>query len=455
MMRMNSFGVLVALVLTCGAGVAQAQTTPDDSLRREVERRFDVLPLRDGVALHPKTPMHGIRSVEITGGTIALDGQPATGAELREKLGPDADRIFRLSYLDDAARRALFGGAAASGPASPSLPDTPALPREPSATAPDIDTPTPPDPPRRSRRSDGERRNGDRVRIGGSVHVRAGEVIDGDVVAVGGSVTVDGEVHGDVVSVGGSVTLGPDANVARNVVVVGGTLQRDPGAQIGGKAQEVALPGFRLEQWSWRNNPVGSWWRSMLGSAFAFAATLARVAVLCLLVALVVLFGQGSMERAGRVAASSTLKAGAVGFLAQIFFLPVLIITVVVMVMTVIGIPLLLLLPFAILALAVVGLIGFTGVAHYLGALVARQLGWMDRSPYVLAVMGVVLVMLPVLLSRLASLGGGLMRPFSLTLAVAGFVIEYVVWTVGFGAVALMRYKRDANGRTGEASPAV
>ena len=455
MMRMRSYGVLVALVLACGASVAQAQSAPDETLRREVERRFDVLPLRDGVALHPKTPMNGIRSVEITGGTIALDGQPATGAELRAKLGAEADRVLRLSYLDDNARRALFGGPAASASTPPPVPEQPARPAAPLAGAPDIQAPTPPDPPRRARRPEFDRRSGDRVRIGGSVRVRPGEVIDGDVVAVGGSVDVDGEVHGDVVAVGGSVTLGPAANVERNVVVVGGALQRDPGAQIGGKAQEVALPGFRFEQWSWRNNPVGSWWRSMLGSAFAFAATVARVAVLCLLVALVVLFGREYMERAGRFAASSTLKAGAVGFLAQIFFLPVLIITVVVMVMTVIGIPLLLLLPFALLALAVIGLIGFTGVAHTLGSLVARQLGWMDRSPYVLAVMGVVLVMLPVLLSRLASLGGGLLRPLSITLAVAGFVLEYLVWTVGFGAVALMRYRQGRDSRTGEASPAV
>lgn len=455
MMRMGRYSVLVVLVLACGASVARAQSGPDETLRREVERRFDVLPLRDGVALHPKTPMNGIRSVEITGGTIALDGQPATGAELRAKLGAEADRVLRLSYLDDNARRALLGVPAASTPTPPPVPEQPSRPAAPVAGPPDIQPPAPPDAPRRPRRPEMERRNGDRVRIGGSVRVRAGEVIDGDVVAVGGSVDVDGEVHGDVVAVGGSVTLGPDANVERNVVVVGGALQRDPGAQIGGKAQEVALPGFRLEQWSWRNNPVGSWWRSTLGSAFAFVATLARIAVLCLLVALVVLFGREYMERAGGLAASSTLKAGAVGVLAQIFFLPVLIITIVVMVMTVIGIPLLLLLPFALLALAVAGLIGFAGVAHSLGRLVARQLGWMDRSPYVLAVMGVVLVMSPVLLSRLASLGGGLLRPLSLTLAVAGFVLEYLVWTVGLGAVALMRYKQGRDGRTGEASPAV
>ena len=209
--------------------------------------------------------------------------------------------------------------------------------------------------------------NNDRVRIGGSLSVASGEVVDGDVVAVGGSVTVDGEVHGDVVAVGGSVTLGPEANVERNVVVVGGRLSRAPGARVAGKAQEVGFPGMDFGRWNWRHNPVGSWASSMLGSAFAFVGTLARVVVLCLLVALVALFGRDTMEGAGATAAESTIKAGAIGFLAQVCFIPALIITVVVLVMTVVGIPLLLLLPFAFLAAAVVGLVGFASVAHLVG----------------------------------------------------------------------------------------
>ena len=39
---------------------------------------------------------------------------------------------------------------------------------------------------------------------------------------------------------------------------------------------------------------------------------------------------------------------------------------------------------------------------------------------------------------------------YRVTLAVAGFVLEYLVWTVGFGAVALTRF-RQGRGRTGEA----
>jgi len=300
-----------------------------------------------------------------------------------------------------------------------------------------------------------DRRNGDRVRIGGDVTVDAGEVIDGDVVAIGGPVKVDGEVQGDVVAVGGSVTLGPTAVVEGDVTVVGGPLHRDPGAQVRGKAQEVSLGGIDFGQWTWRRNPVGQWWRSALGSAFAFVGTLVRVAVLCLFTALVVLFGRDYMEGAGTMAAASSLKAGAVGLLAQVLFLPLLVITCVVLVMTIVGIPLLLLLPFVILGIAVLALVGFTGVAYRVGTIASHRLGLADQNPYAVTVIGVLIVMLPVILSRLASLGGGVLFPLAVTLGIAGFVVEYLAWTIGFGAIALMRFRGRNDSRTGEPSPAV
>ena len=108
-----TMGSRLALVITMFAALivgdtSSAQsTTASDPLRQQLERRFDVLPLRDGIALHPKTPRRGVRSIEIGGDTISIDGVPATGAELRQKLGPDADLILRVSYLDADARRAL------------------------------------------------------------------------------------------------------------------------------------------------------------------------------------------------------------------------------------------------------------------------------------------------------------------------------------------------------------
>ena len=104
---------LVATVVMIGAeGPASAQTRApgSDALRQQIERRFDVLPLHNGLALHPKSPMRAdrsVRSIELTDHTIAVDGTPVTGVELRDKLGDDADLVLRLSYLEPEARRAL------------------------------------------------------------------------------------------------------------------------------------------------------------------------------------------------------------------------------------------------------------------------------------------------------------------------------------------------------------
>jgi hypothetical protein len=447
MMRMGRMSVLVALAVVCWVSAAAAQEPRETALKRDVERRFEVLPLRDGVALRPKAP-GSVRSIEIAGGAIAVDGQPVTGSELRTRLGADADMVLQLSYLSDSARRALFS-------ASPAAADIPAPPASPSPSVAPPPPVEPPPPPPRPRRSRADRRNGDRVRIGGDVNVDAGETIDGDVVAVGGAVKVDGEVEGDVVAVGGSLTLGPTAVVSGDVTVVGGRLNRDPGAQVRGKAQEVSLGGVDFDKWTWRRNPVGQWWRSALGSAFAFVGTLVRVAVLCLFAALVVLFGRDYMERAGTMAATSSLKAGAVGLLAQILFLPLLVITCVVLVMTIVGIPLLLVLPFVILGIAVLALVGFTGVAYRVGTIATNRLGMPPQNPYTVTIIGVLIVMLPVMLSRLASLGGGVLFPLAVSLGVAGFVVEYLAWTIGFGAMALTRFRGRNDSRTGEPSPAV
>ena len=447
MSLMGRLSVLVTLAIVGSAPVSWSQDGRDE-LKRTVERRFDVLPLREGVALRPKAPIAGIRSIEIAGGMIGIDGQPATGAELRTKLGADADALLQLSYMSDASRQSLFAAAPTGAAPSVPLPPAPATPQ--------VAPPPPPDDPdvrTRPRRSRGERRNGDRVRIGGDVTVEEGEVVDGDVVAVGGKVRVDGEVRGDVVAVGGGVTLGPRAIVEDNVTAVGGSLHREPGSQVNGKAQEIDLGAFNFEGWTWRRNPVGVWWGSALGSAFAVVGTLVRVAVLCLFAALVVLFVRAPMERVAAVATTDWLKAGAIGFAAQILFIPLLVITCVVLVMTIVGIPLLLVLPFVILGLLVAGLVGFSGVANRLGAFVLDRLGHHDTNPYTVTIVGVLVVMAPVLLSRLAGLGGGLMFPLAMALGIVGAILEYVAWTVGFGAIALMRFRRRSDGRTGEPGP--
>src|SRR5919201_2157395 len=99
-MRLRMALMMMAVAMTAGlTGFAQTTISPG-ALRRQVERRFDVLPLHDGIALHPKSRTAGVQSVEITDDSIAIDGVPASGRELRDKFGSDADLILKISYLD-------------------------------------------------------------------------------------------------------------------------------------------------------------------------------------------------------------------------------------------------------------------------------------------------------------------------------------------------------------------
>jgi len=111
-------------------------------------------------------------------------------------------------------------------------------------------------------------------------------------------------------------------------------------------------------------------------------------------------------------------------------------------VVTIIGIPLLVLIPFALLALAVIGLVGFTAVAFNLGHLVSQRFNWSDRNPYLTVVAGILLLVSPVLVARLIGLAGVMLFPLTGTLAFLGYLAEYIAWTVGFGAVALLRFSR-------------
>ena len=438
MKRIGFTAAVAALVTLSTAGPARAQSVSDqqDALRRQIERRFEVLPLRNGVALRPKNNSRGVRSIELADGTISIDGAPASGAELRDKLGADADLVLRLSYLDPEARRRLMGGSAAPSAIEPSVvPPLPPLP------------PLPPERERRPRRDHG----GDRVRIGGSVAVNEGEVVTGDVVAIGGSARVDGEVTGDVVAIAGSLDLGPHADVHGDAVVVAGSLNRDPGARVGGQVVNVGFSirppfnigagrsGFRRGPFA---VPFGLPSTNTAVALFSFVSTLARVAVLCILTSLVLLIGPQYVEQVSARAAAEPVKAGVIGLLAQILFIPVLVVTIVVLVVTIIGIPLLLLVPFALLAMAVIALVGFTAVARNVGQFVNRRFGWREGNSYLTAIAGIVLLVSPALLARLFGFGDWLVTPLWATLVFLGFLVEYVAWTIGFGAVALLRFGR-------------
>jgi hypothetical protein len=366
-----------------------------------------------------------VKSIELSNSAIAVDGAPVTGEELRQRLGNDADLVFQLSYLDPDARRALAQGETAPSTPKPVDPTAPTL--DPRSVEPDR-----PSVPR-------ARRRGEIVRIGGSVTVEQDEYVRGDVVSVGGAARINGEVDGNVVAIGGGVSLGPNADVHGDVTSVGGGVYRDGAAVVRGGIQDIGIGGLWMGDWARRGDWNWNW-----GGFYPVArltGTLVRITLLAILVAVVLFVARQPVEQIAERVAADPVKSWFVGFLAEMLFLPVLIMTVVVLAISIIGIPLLVLVPVAIVAGLLVMLVGFTAVAFQIGRLLQDKVDALRTRPYAATLAGILLIVSPVLLARLLGLSGDfwfVVWP----VAAVGFLFEYIAWTTGLGAAALARWGR-------------
>ena len=444
---------LLALLLTTGPAVALAQAVsqvapdtvsqPEPSLaelRDRVEARYQLLPLRGGIALLPKYGDTDVQSVELSDGQIAINGAPVTGAELDQRVGPDAADIRRLSFMESDARRVLFGIGPSPATAEGVVPDTTAA-----------DTTLVEEEDYENEEGIDVGGSGDRVRVGAGIRVAEGELIEGDVVAVGGSVHIDGTVEGDVVAVGGGVHLGSNAVVDGDVTSVGGTIDREPGAVIHGTVDEVAFGAPHIA-WGadWGPGPFFAGVTGLIG-------TIVWITILLLLVCLAYLFARRPIERMEYRVGTSAWKAALVGLVAQLLFIPALVLTCVVLAISIIGIPFLLLVPFAVLALVIGALLGFTAVAKRLGHTAEDRFGWRHANPYLSIVIGVGLIMMTSFFGNALGVVGGPLKVFGAVLTILGIIAQYVAWTIGLGVLLLTRFGtryRWSDGETPEPVPA-
>jgi hypothetical protein len=422
-MRALTSIVLVLATVLFNSQAVWAQTRPEErrALREQLERKYDIVPLTEGVGLRPKT-RDDVRLVEVTAGTILVNGAVVTGRELRDRLGADADAVLRLSYLSTEELREVAVPPAPPAPAAAPPAPEPPLERNPSERRPDREW---------SRRS-----HGDRIRIFGNVAVDRGEEITGQAVAVFGSVRVDGKVDDQVVAVFGNVVLGSDAVVGGDVVSVGGRVIRDPGAETRGGVTEVAL----TDSWG----PFfGPWTRGWEGGPFflTFGAlprligTGVRLSLLLLLTGVALIVARGAVDASAERVAQNPLKTTVVGLVAEVLVLPVLVLTAIVLSISIIGIPLLLLLPFVVLALLVMALVGFTGTAAAIGSAVQRRYSPGVQTPYMAVVVGLLVILSPLIVGRLLAVIGWPVTPISIVLVAIGFTLELLAWASGFGAM--------------------
>jgi hypothetical protein len=414
------------LAVAVPAGAGQATTVPA-GVKAAVLDQYRVLIVRDGVVL---TPRRGpAKAIEITNGTIAIDGAPVTGRELHDRLGTRADLVAQLSFASPEALRAAFGEETVAPAEPPSAPESPAPAEPPAATpappaAAPAASPEPPEPPRR--------RSAAKIHVGGDVEVDDDEVVSDPVVAIGGSVRVRGHVEDDVVAVGGSVYLGPKAVVSGSVTAIGGRVEQERGAEVRGEVQEIGFAG------PLRFGPSHMWdvGHEIFSGWFRLFGTVLRIALVLLLALVIAIAAARPVERISRKAGDEPWTCGFVGLAAQVFFVPVLVVTVVVLAISIIGIPLLVLVPFVLVALLFGILMGFAGVAQRVGTWAVGA----GRGPFVATAVGVILIAAGSFFARLLWLLPGPIAPFAIIVSLLGLFAEYVAWTVGLGAMLLTRF---------------
>ncbi len=430
--------VAFALVLTAAPMAVTAQTSAPSSgeteLRRQVTARFAVVPLKNGVALSGAT---ADRRVEIDNGVVMAGGVPLSGDELRRKLGPDAPLVLRLSYLDNAALRRLFAPPAAVPSAPPTaptptsaIPPVPPPPVAPAAPPVVFDRPSPAEAQRVYRRT------GARLAFGKSIVVAEDEDVTESVIAIGGSVRIEGRVREEVVVIGGSLELTPTAEVRDDITVLGGQVTIAPGARHTGELHHGMARGF--SGWAW---PTLAWSRMDLGGAtrwLSLAGTLTRVVLLGLAVALLTWVARGRVSRIGAVATATPVRAGLVGLAMQILFVPALVVLAIVMAVTIVGLPFVaIVIPLAVVAMCAAMLLGFASLANTLGHAIGRRAGWTTETAVWAGVLGMAVIVLPTLLSRLVGMAPESARAVPMALLAIGTAVEYVAWTIGLGAAVM------------------
>ncbi|HSS78572.1 MAG TPA: hypothetical protein VLV54_17735 [Thermoanaerobaculia bacterium] len=462
------------VMFSASAAAPQSATNPPASaeertnLRQGLESRYEVLPVRDGIVLKPRQHRAGISAIEVTADGVAVNGERVTARTLHDWLGADADLVLRLQGLSATEQRQIFGfEAGGNTPAPPSSPAAPATPAaEPEAGNGESEvteepaTPETPEAAKPSPRRGDRRASGSRVNVGGSVTVDKEELAD-EVVAVGGSATVEGEVEdgvtaiggparidgkvgGDVVSVGSSVYLGPHAEVEGDVTSVGGGIHRETGARVQGRTNEVSFMPFsgrfgrHVHFGRWGHNDWEPW--PFWGGVSEVVSSVLFTVVLSLLVCLVLLVARASLDRADRQLVARPWPSAAVGLAGFVFFWPLVVAVTILLAITIIGCALFLLYPFFFIFVGLLLLLGYATVAYRLGRAVESRFGRNFGSPYVAALVGVLLIQVWSIFGHMLDLLPGPFAFFSIIVGLFGFLTQAVAWIVGFGAVILARF---------------
>jgi hypothetical protein len=272
------------------------------------------------------------------------------------------------------------------------------------------------------------------VVVGGHFKIEKHGVVEGDVTVVGGSAEVDGELKGTLVVVGGSANLGDGAAVEGDVISIGGPIRDHGQVNIEGQRVQVAFgdlgglgtyfEGHGMPHW---DDPLGFSILDLMGTFF-------RSGLLILVVMAVVLLAPGRTASIAEVVRAQPWRSGLIGLIAEVIFLPVLVVVVAILAISIIGIPLVLVVPpLLVLGLIVFFLIGYAGVARAAGGVFERRF---DRryTSYALVLLGILLIEGWSLAGEVLLYLPGPIQIMAVLALAFGFFVQYLAWTVGLGA---------------------
>ncbi len=267
-------------------------------------------------------------------------------------------------------------------------------------------------------------RNEDIVKFGRDVAVEEDETVNGSVVAIGGNIEVKGTVTEDAVAVWGNVKVASTGVIEGDVVSVGGEVQKETGATVRGKKTTVSF------------GPKGVFrFPPFLGgfSGFAFFARIIKIIFFLFLGIVVISIVPKHVTKVKEKISQDFFKCALIGFVAEIMILPVFLLLII----TIVGIPVAILVePLLIVATFI---LGYTGASYFIGEKLKDRTSLKPETSIMTLVIGILAVEAVLLLARVLGILGHTLFPISLILTLLGWVIWYVLITVGFGAAILSR----------------
>lgn len=249
----------------------------------------------------------------------------------------------------------------------------------------------------------------DMLKIGTDAIVPKGAVVQ-SAVTIGGRANVAGIVQKDVVAIGGNLQLQKTAIVGGNAVSVGGKVIREQGAVVGGKVIEVAAEQLSSV--------------TTLGFDKAFTKDLEKAAVVACAIYLIALLILALIVAAlfpthlGRASYYSERKAGPAllwGFLGLALILPIFVLLFV----SLIGI---LFIPLFVLVLVAALFFGYVAFSQLFGKKILGILKIRNKPMWIELLVGFVILELITMI------------PF------IGWLIKIIVCAIGFGAVIATKF---------------